>query len=491
MPTNNACNNTEPNYLPLAGGTMTGTLTLNGNPSAANDAANKAYVDLIAAGFEFKNACYAGTTAALTATYVNGAAGVGATLTNAGALAAFSVDGQSPPINSRILVKNQGSTFQNGIYTLTTVGSGAVAWILLRATDYDQTSEIHAGDLVPVDFGATLANSIWNQTATVATIGTDPITFSIFTYGPSTFLQVANNLSDVASASTSFNTIAPATIKGGAVIGSGVNTYANLAVGTDYQFRMADSSATNGQSYQYALSWGGIPLRNPSFPSGFVGNAGSGNVDLYTVPAGKRALVMGGTLYNTAGTNTTYAFQVKISGTYYPLFASGVQTATTGANSSPAIDHIAYIYEAAEVISINTSQAGLNVWPVIITFDNTSGPKTVKLTTLASGDNTVYTVPANKTAIVLTPEMYPSDNNLAAFNYYNASGGTRTIIWYVVPSGGSKGSTNQIQASANVSTGAKNTFNSGKCSMNTGDFVVINTNAATATQMAWVSVMEF
>ena len=56
------------------------------NPS---DGTNKNYVDLIAAGFTIKAATQAGTTANLTATYANGTAGVGATLTNSGTQAAF------------------------------------------------------------------------------------------------------------------------------------------------------------------------------------------------------------------------------------------------------------------------------------------------------------------------------------------------------------------------------------------------------------------
>src|SRR5690606_21522521 len=82
------------------------------------------------------------TTGALTATYDNGASGVGATLTNSGALAALSVDGVSLQVGDRILVKNQSSTFQNGVYVVTTVGSGAVAWVLTRASDYNQAAEI-------------------------------------------------------------------------------------------------------------------------------------------------------------------------------------------------------------------------------------------------------------------------------------------------------------------------------------------------------------
>lgn len=156
------------------------SITIANTPSAATDGANKSYVDSIAAGLEFKSATYAATTATLNATYINGVAGVGATLINAGTLAAFTVDGTTPPITSRILVKNQSTTFQNGIYILTTVGSGAIAWILTRALDYDQPSEIQAGDIVPVINGTVNAETFWLETASVTTIGTDPITFSQF-----------------------------------------------------------------------------------------------------------------------------------------------------------------------------------------------------------------------------------------------------------------------------------------------------------------------
>lgn len=169
--------------VPLAGGTMSGLLILSGDPSAALGAATKQYVDTIASGLDFKDSCYAATTANLNAIYLNGAAGVGATLTNAGALAAFSVDGVSPPINSRILVKDQTTTFESGIYTLSTVGSGAVAWILTRSTDFDTPAEIPAGAWTIINNGTLNGTTSWVQTATVTTIGVDPITFSQFTAG--------------------------------------------------------------------------------------------------------------------------------------------------------------------------------------------------------------------------------------------------------------------------------------------------------------------
>ncbi len=183
--------------VPLAGGTMTGYLILNADPVSALGATTKQYVDAIAAGFDIKAPCYAASTADVNATYLNGAAGIGATLTNAGALAAFSIDGVSPALNARILIKDQATTFENGIYTLTTVGSGAVAWILTRATDYDESVEIFPGNFILITDGTVNAGTAWVEVDTVTNIGVDPITFTEF--GSTNFAtKELDNLSAVA-----------------------------------------------------------------------------------------------------------------------------------------------------------------------------------------------------------------------------------------------------------------------------------------------------
>lgn len=120
------------------------------------------------------------TTAALTATYNNGAAGVGATLTNSGTLAALSIDGVTLSVADRVLVKDQASGLQNGVYTVTTVGSGAVAWVLTRATDFDAwgTGEIALGALFLVSAGTTNINKYYYcSNSSAVTVGTTAITF--------------------------------------------------------------------------------------------------------------------------------------------------------------------------------------------------------------------------------------------------------------------------------------------------------------------------
>lgn len=185
------------NCVPLIGGTMTGPLILSGDPATALGAATKQYVDAIASGIAVQPSCYAATTANLNATYANGAAGVGATLTNAGAMAAFAVDGVNPPLNARILVKDQTNTFENGCFTLTTVGSGAVNWVLTRATDYDTAAEIQPGTLFIINNGTVNNLTSWIETEVVATVGTDPVLFTQFTTSPANFANI--NLSNLAA----------------------------------------------------------------------------------------------------------------------------------------------------------------------------------------------------------------------------------------------------------------------------------------------------
>ena len=189
-------------YLTLSGGTMTGNLTLNGNPTTNLMAATKQYVDNLAAGLNVQPSCVVASTAALTVTYNNGTSGVGATLTNAGAQAALSIDGVTLALNDRVLVKNQASTFQNGIYTATNLGSGSTNWVLTRATDYDTAAEITPGDFVLIVSGTSNAQSQWMQTATVVTVGTDAIVWDQFGADITGIIAAIQNNAYVYSADT-------------------------------------------------------------------------------------------------------------------------------------------------------------------------------------------------------------------------------------------------------------------------------------------------
>jgi hypothetical protein len=121
-------------------------------------------------------------------TYSNGVAGVGATLT-AGSAAALVVDGYTPILLNRILVKNQASAFQNGVYFLSTLGTGIVPYVLTRALDYNQPSDMNNTGAIPVVNGTVNAVTSWLQSSTVNTVGTDAVTFTQFSINPSVVTQ--------------------------------------------------------------------------------------------------------------------------------------------------------------------------------------------------------------------------------------------------------------------------------------------------------------
>ena len=146
-----------------------------------NSLANKAYVDQVAQGLDAKPSTRVATTANLTATYSNGTAGVGATLTNSGSQAAFAVDGVTPSAGDRVLVKDQTTAAQNGIYTLTTAGDGSSNWVLTRATPEDQPAELSGGSFVFVEEGTANGDNGYVFTHTGApTFGTTALDVTQF-----------------------------------------------------------------------------------------------------------------------------------------------------------------------------------------------------------------------------------------------------------------------------------------------------------------------
>ncbi len=149
-------------------------------PGAASDAVTKSYVDGVVQGIDTKPSVRAATAVTLgTVAYNNGTAGVGATLTNTGTLAALVVDGVTMAVNDRVLVKNQPTAAQNGIYTVTAIGSGSVAWVLTRAVDNDTWDEIPQA-YVFVEQGTQENNGYLFTADQGGTMGTTPITITQF-----------------------------------------------------------------------------------------------------------------------------------------------------------------------------------------------------------------------------------------------------------------------------------------------------------------------
>lgn len=147
------------------------------NPTSANDASNKTYVDSVAQGLAIKTACAAATTADLSGTYDNGNNGVGATITGFTAFASNVLDGVNLQVantstgflGSRILVKDQTNEFENGIYHYTNTTT------LTRASDADTAAELTAGTFFFVQSGTLAGDNGFVQTEIVNSVGSGNI----------------------------------------------------------------------------------------------------------------------------------------------------------------------------------------------------------------------------------------------------------------------------------------------------------------------------
>lgn len=243
-------------YLPLSGGTMSGIINMGSNkitsvtdPTGAQDAATKNYVDTAVAALQPLTSVYAATTGSnIPGTYLNGVAGVGATFTTT-STATFTLDGTTPPVNSRILIKDQTSGFQNGVYTFTAAPVGGISGaVFTRTFDYDTASDMNAAGLIPVINGTLNALSSWQQVAFITTVGSDSLVFSEFTANPSLYLLKANNLSDVASKSTSFNNLSPMTTLGDTIYGGASGTGTRLGIGSANQVLTVSGGIPSWQS---------------------------------------------------------------------------------------------------------------------------------------------------------------------------------------------------------------------------------------------------
>jgi hypothetical protein len=214
------------------------TGTVSTTPAANTDIANKQYVDgLVTQGISYHEPVFVespNTAGNLNATYNNGSSGVGATLTNAGTQVALTVDGILMTVGKRVLIYNQTAQAENGVYTVTTVGTVSTNWVLTRSTDANtyglrDPNALGYNDAFFVTNGNTGAGETYVCTTTgTITFGTTAITFaqisSAQVYSAGTGLTLTN---------TTFSLTAPVTVPlGGTGLTSLTAGYIPFGAGT-------------------------------------------------------------------------------------------------------------------------------------------------------------------------------------------------------------------------------------------------------------------
>lgn len=295
----------SPNFIMRGGGiAFTGdqsmgghVLTNLGTPTNAGDAAPKSYVDAVVNGLDWKPSVRAATTAAgtLASSFANGS----------------TIDGVTLATGDRILIKNQATASENGIYIV--AASGAPT----RATDADSSAEVTAGMAMFISEGTTLGDSQWMLTTNdPITLGTTSLTFAQIggstTYTGSNGVQVVgtvispvygssantvtqgndSRLSDartpVGTALTSGqifvgsagNVVAAVAMSGDAtIIASGAITVnpATVVKTANYVVRETPSGTINGSNTAFTLANTPVSGTEHVYLNGILQDAGAGN----------------------------------------------------------------------------------------------------------------------------------------------------------------------------------------------------------------------
>jgi hypothetical protein len=171
--------------------TVGGKITVASGPTAQLDVATKAYVDAAtAASIHIHDAVRVEREGTLNATYNNGTAGVGATLTNAGTQAALVIDGITLNTNDRVLIYEQTDATENGVYVVTDTGSVSTNWVLTRSADANTSGDNDANSLDEGSYfyvqegTAGAGESYVCNVSGAITFGTTDITFAQFAATP-------------------------------------------------------------------------------------------------------------------------------------------------------------------------------------------------------------------------------------------------------------------------------------------------------------------
>lgn len=379
-----------------------------GAPTLGGDAANKTYVDNVASGIQPKQQCSVASDGNLAGVYNASTGAIEASVADV-ALAITAIDSGASGVTftagaegtgTRVLLKNQTNSYENGLYRYDTAAGGGNKWKLVRCADSDANDELRAAYVYISDgtFGGT---SFIQQTPTSgydisAPSGT--LVFIVF------FTQAAINAGSAID-------VSGATVSVKLDSGSGQSTTwgANYVVVTDASNQLKGKNASLARApfwwdTTYGPVFGGYSL--PSLSSG-----DDGKIVFYDHATTSLAVVPG------HSTN-----RVLVTGTDspgYPVWTTDLPSGTTIGTKTPLFN------DAVIPLTLGGGGADLSGFAngSMIYVDTLSNPKVFKSTGAASGEGWVPMSTSTPTIVAMT-NIFARVNTWTAEQVFETTAGS-------------------------------------------------------------------
>jgi hypothetical protein len=448
--------------------TTTGQIST--TPSSSSDIANKYYVDSVAQGLGPKAACQVATTVNISLTGLQ------------------TIDGYTTLSGDRVLVKNQSTSSQNGIYI-----ASASAWT--RAVDMDVWSEVPGAYTVILNGGQ--ADTGWvctaSQTGTIGTTAMPWVQFSgSATYFAGTGLTLSTNTFSITNTGVSANTYGSASQS----LTITVNAQGQLTSASAQNIAIAASQITSGtiDTARISGSYTGITgvgtltagTWNASTIGVAYGGTGATTLTGYVKGSGTSALTAVTSIPNTditgLGTMSVQnASSVAItggSGAFSTLKTLGLTGYLYGNDTSAVTASTTIPTSALSGSFVSTFSAGTTGFTP---NTNSTGAITLSGTLNVANGGTGVTSSSGANSVVLRDSNANVTVNCLFEGYSNvaASGTTITLTAsssqnYVIT--GSGGQTIKLPNATTLPSGALFTFNNNQTS---GAITVVNNSSTT------------
>ena len=418
--TNSTINSTSIGLITPSSGVFTNISTTTGSisttPSNPTDLVNKNYVDMFVQGYAIKAECQVATTGNITLSGLQ------------------TIDGYTTLANDRVLVKNQTTSAQNGIYVASTG-----AWA--RSSDANTWNSLISAFTFIMN-GTTQQNSGWVCTITSGgTLGTTPVTWSQLASAASYFAGTGLTLS-----SYTFS-ITPVGTSGTYGSASSVPVFVTNASGQV-------SSVTN-TTISIAPSQINATIPNSGLTNSTISGVALGS-NLANLTAGTNITFSSGTTYNGSSAITINASSTMVyPGAGIPNStgsAWGTSYSTTGSGTVVALaTSPTFVTPILGTPQSGNFSTGTFTWPTFnqnttgnastaTTANNLSGTTQYSLPYQSASATTGYLSPGTANSVLITNGVgsapsWSTQVSLSVGSATNIVGGTAGAIAYQTGSG--------------------------------------------------------